>query len=611
MLIEKAKTIGFLWLAILVCLGLSKPVQSQLLEEIMNQEFRKLKTPLDYESFVEKYKPNELAFVAVQRLATQYIHNRQWKDAVAVFEKHKPMFPNMENRFAKIIELLEAPEEGLVVRNLGSSINTSAGEWDPTPTPNGRKLYFTGHSRSDGYGKHDVFVSEMLNGRWQPAQNAGKDVNTEAGDETIDNITADGTRLLLSGSGPAELGSFGMFYIDKTTTGWGPAQLFPSPINSRYHDEGPFMTSDGKSLLFSSDRPGGIGDFHEKQKSFHGSGWGNTDIYVCLKTDSGWGDPINLGPVINTPYAETSHFIHPDSKTLYFSSDAHYGLGCLDVFKSTRLSDTSWTEWSEPVNLGKEINSEDDDWGYVVDISGDSAFFAAKNREGGSGGWDIYSITLPRQIRPDTVVTIKGKVTDETGKFLAADIKWENLSTGKNVGQLKTDPQDGSYFIALPLGKIYGYFAEAQGYYPVSENINLKNKTESTSITKDIVLISIQEMKKTDKTILINNLFFDFDKYHLKPESYPELKRLANILKQNPDLHVEILGYTDNVGTPAYNKQLSEKRAKAVVDYIVSIGCDASKLSAGGFGESQPVASNETEKGRCKNRRVEFQIKKD
>jgi len=328
-----------------------------------------------------------------------------------------------------------------------------------------------------------------------------------------------------------------------------------------------------------------------------------------VKTDSSWGDPINLGPVINTPYAETSHFIHPDGKTLYFSSDAHYGFGGLDVFKATRLSDTSWTEWSEPINLGKEINNDDDDWGYMVDISGDSAFFAAKNREGGYGSWDIYSITLPQQTRPDTVVTITGKVTDETGKFLAADIKWEDLTTGKNVGQLKTDPRDGSYFIALPSGKNYGYYAEAAGYYSVSDNIDLRNKSGSQRITKDIVLISIKEIKKTGKTVQINNLFFDFDKHYLKSESYPELKRLANILKQNPDLHVEILGYTDNIGTPFYNRWLSEQRAKVVVNYLVSIGCKTSELSATGYGESQPIASNDTEEGRQKNRRIEFRIK--
>ncbi|MFQ5651223.1 MAG: OmpA family protein [bacterium] len=556
------------------------------------------------DGFIKQNAPSEDAFVAVQRVAARYIRGRQWEQASEVFKRYRPLFKEMDQRFARIIALLEADEEGLVVKNLGPNINTAAGEWDPTPTADGRFLYFTGYLRPDGPGRHDVFVSEFRNGQWQPAVSLGPDVNTTLGDETIDNITADGNTLLLSGRIVEGFGRIDVFYVTKTTTGWDSVRFFPSPINTRYDEQGPFITSDGKALLFDSDRPGSIGQFKLLGSPFHGDYWGNEDIYVSVVTDTGWSQPTNLGPTINTPFTEVLPFLHPDGKTLYFNSTGHYGLGRLDVFKAVRLRDDSWTEWSEPVNLGKEINTADNDMGYTVTTSGELAYYAAKNRAGGYGNWDIYSVTLPRIGEPDIVVTIRGKVTDSNGNPLAADVRWEDLTTGQNVGQLSSDPQDGSYFIALPLGKNYGYYAKVKGYYPTSSHVDLRTQTDALERTEDIVLVAIAQ----DTTVRINNVFFDFDKYELKSESHPELNRLARILKNNPEMKVEILGHTDHVGTEAYNLWLSEQRAHAVVDYLISVGCEASKLTAIGYGKSKPIASNETEEGRQKNRRVEFRV---
>lgn len=551
------------------------------------------KTSARYDSLIKVSAPAEDAFVAVQRVAAPYIRARQWVKAIEIFERYRPLFNNMDDRFANIVSLLEADEEGLVVKNLGPNINTSAGEWDPTPTTDGRFLYFTGYGRADCLGRSDVFLSEFDNGEWQPATNLGSDVNTKEGSETMNNITADGNRLLLSGT---VAGLFKMFYVDKTMAGWGPPHVFPKPINSPYHDDGPLITSDGKAILFESDRPGGTGDYHRRGISFHGDRWGSTDLYVCVKNDSGWSAPINLGSTINTPYAETAHFLHPDGKTLYFSSNGHYGLGRLDVFKSVRQREDSWTEWSEPVNLGKEINTVDDEWGYKVTTSGEVAYFAARNRKDGYGGWDTYSVTLPKEAKPEVVVTIRGKVIDRAGNPLAADIKWEDLATGQNVGELKSDPQNGSYFIPLTLGINYGYYAEVPGYYPVSSSVNLQNSTQSHDITEDIVLVAIEELKQKDTTVRINNIFFDFDQYDLRPESFPELRRLGKILQENPELQVEIAGHTDNVGPEAHNLWLSNNRALAVVDYLVSLGCDHTKLIALGHGEGKPIAATTPKK---------------
>ena len=571
-----------------------------------------------YERFIKRSAPGEQAFVALERVAEPYIRAGEWEQAAEVYERYQGSFDTMDERFEKVIAVLEAEEEGLVVANLGQGINTSAHEGLPVPTADGMYLYFTGKDRSDGFGEEDIFVSIFENGGWGKAENLGAGVTGVTGvtgvntmrNESLCSISADGNRLILFGNYAGSFGGGDIFYSDRTRQGWGRMQHLPRPINSIYFESDGFVTSDGKAMLFTSDRPGNIGEFHPKDEPFHGNTWGNTDIYVSLVTPDGYSEPVNLGPGINTPFAERTPFLHPDGKTLYFSSDGHYGLGRLDVFKTVRLSETSWTEWSEPRNVGKHINTAGDDWGYTVSTSGEIAYFSAYGGKDSYGGYDIYSITLPGQARPEAVATISGKVTDEQSNPLTAAIKWEDLATGENAGELRSNPQDGSYFIVLPLGANYGYYAEKEGYYPVSKNVDLTEQTEAVDITEDIIMASISEIKEKGTAVRINNIFFEFDRYSLKPESFPELDRLAELLKESPDMKVEIAGHTDNVGTEEYNLELSRKRAQSVVSYLVSVGCERANLIPRGYGEQKPIDTNETEQGRAVNRRVEFKFLK-
>ena len=557
-----------------------------------------------YDEFIRDSSPSDDAFLAVQRQADRYINARLWDSAVSVFKHYEPYFETEYDKFETIISILKAPMEGLRITNLGPGINTKGDEWDPNPTPDGRYLYFSSSGRPDSYGGSDVYFSDLKEGSWQLPRNVGRSINGP-NEETVDNVTTDGNGLLLSGTFEGTFGNFDIYYARKTRDGWGAMEHYPYPINTQYTDEGGYLTSDGKALIFTSDRPGGVGDYHPYGQYWHGSNMGNMDIYVCLRTDSGWSRPINLGPTVNTPYAERAPFLHPDGRTLYFSSNGHPGMGQLDVFKTVRLSDTSWTEWSEPVNLGKEINTIIDDWGYKVGVTGDSAFFAGHWRSDGYGGWDLYTVTMPKETKPGKVVTITGRVIDQHGNPLDAVIKWEDLETGKNVGTLRSSPQDGSYIIVLPYGRNYGYYAEKEGYYPGSESIDLRSLPDISSIRQNITLVSLDEMKKMHTRVRINNLFFDFDKYELKSESRPELDRLAAILEKEPQAQVEIDGYTDNVGTEAYNIELSRRRAEQVYQYLIGRGLDKARLTAKGFGTSSPVAGNDTEEGRARNRRVE------
>lgn len=558
-----------------------------------------------YDSFVKRNAPSEDAFVAVQRIAEPYIQEKQWEKAAEIFKAYRPLFEPKHGRFDKIIAMLEADEEELVVTNLGPGINTEADEYEPIPKADGSTLYFTSNDRNDSNGGEDVYFSVHVEGKFQNAENLGSGINTDK-NESLNSISADGNRIILFGNYAASYGFGDNFYADKTSKGWSEIKHFPKPINSKSFDSDAMITSDGKAIIFASDRDGCIGDFNRKGFLFHGSYVGNLDIYICIQGKDGWSESINLGPVINTPYCDRTPFLHPDGKTLYFSSEGHYGLGRLDVFKAVRLSEDSWKEWSEPVNLGKEINSAGHDWGYRIATSGEVAFFSTCEKSDGFGGEDIYSITLPQEVRPDVVATVRGKVTDNEGNPLEAGIKWEDLSSQIDLGQLKSDPSDGSYFIVLPLGKNYGYHAEKDGYYPASKNIDLREETEPLEIVEDIVLVMLKEIKEQEISVRINNIFFDFDRYDLLPESFPELNRLAEVLKDYPEATVKISGHTDSIGTDAYNLELSRKRAQAVVDYLISVGCSGGNLLAEGYGEKIPIAGNDTGEGRARNRRVEF-----
>ena len=400
------------------------------------------------------------------------------------------------------------------------------------------------------------------------------------------------------------------FYVEKTVRGWSEVNHYKSPINGFYFDADAMKTADGKAIIFTSDRPGCIGQYHEKGKFYYGHTWGNIDIYISVKTDSGWSDAINLGETINTPYCEYTPFLHPDGKTLYFSSDGHYGLGNLDVFKATRLNDSSWTEWSEPVNLGKEINSPNSDWGYKIATSGELAFFSIYDKPDGFGMSDIYSIELPKKAKPNLVITIAGKITDPDGNPLEAEIKWNDLTLMKEAGEAKSDPQTGEYFIVLPAGHEYSYNAEKEGYFGKSEHVDLTNKEGFERYSLDIILYPIIDLVTTEKnspTVEII-VFFDLDKWGLQEKSTPDLNRLVKLLGKHQELKIEIQGHTDNIGTKEYNKILSQKRARSILNYLVGAGIKKERLISKGFGETHPVKTNETEEGREKNRRVEIKF---
>ena len=274
------------------------------------------------------------------------------------------------------------------------------------------------------------------------------------------------------------------------------------------------------------------------------------------------------------------------------------------LFRS-RLADSCWNCWSEPINLGKEINGPNSDWGYKISTDGKEAYFSkdskSKSRE------DIYKINLPAHLRPDIVARIEGELKNSKNQPISATIRWEDLESNKVIGTSKSDPQDGSYFIVLPMGKNYGYFVEDSSYFPMAQNLDLRNTTNAVEVKKDIVAISITDMINEKIAVPMNNLFFEKLKSNLLIASYPELNRIATILKEKK-YKVEISGHTDNVGSESMNQKLSEERANSVKNFLISKGVNPSFIQSIGFGFSKPKTTNETEEGKAENRRVEIRF---
>ena len=351
-----------------------------------------------------------------------------------------------------------------------------------------------------------------------------------------------------------------------------------------------FLANDNKTLLMSIQRD----DTHGKK-----------DLYVSFyEGDLNFSEPLNLGPVVNTDEIETSPFLASDGISLYYSTEGLPGYGSSDIFVTRRLDDT-WTHWSAPQNIGKPVNTSDWDAYYTIPASGDYAYFVSNKNSLGEA--DIFRIKLPEKAKPDPVVLVEGKVLNaKTKEPVDASISYELLPSGAEAGLARTNPVTGEYKIVLPYGNNYGFSANAKGFIPVSENLDLTKIASYKVITRDLYLVPV----KVGETVRLNNIFFDSGKSTLRAESYPELNRVVKLMNQNPALEIELAGHTDNEGADDLNLKLSGDRAAAVKAYIVSKGIPDARISAKGYGETKPVAGNNTEEGKQLNRRVEFTILK-
>ena len=476
--------------------------------------------------------------------------------------------------------------------NLGPMINSEYHEVLPVIAPDGKTLYFVrkDHPQNTGISrKDDIWYSRLQpDGTWGPALNIGTPLNDD-GYNFVSTVMPDNNALLL-GNKYYRDGSQdeGVSLTTRSDSGWSfPKNLEIKNINNLSEWSEYTMSPDGRVIIMSVLRADSIG---------------GRDLYVSfLKDDDTWTDPENMGTSVNSAYADITPFLAADGVTLYFSSDRPGGFGSNDVYMTRRL-DYTWKNWSDPRNLGYPINTPGWDAYYTVPANGEFAYFVST--ASGYGKGDIFRITLPESARPMPVMLVSGKVRDIDGKVVPAVIEYERLSDGKTIGTAHADPKTGEYKIALPMGNEYGFHAESDGYYPVSAHLDLTDLSSFDEVQRDLVLAPLTR----GSSIRLNNIFFDFDMDVLRDESFPELDRLVRMLRERPSMIIAVDGHCDDYGGHEYNMDLSRRRARSVVNYLVSKGISAARLVPRGFGKTRPVATNDTDEGRQLNRRVEYTI---
>ncbi len=568
-------------------------------------------------------------------LGKAYHLDMQWDKAIKEFQTVQQSLKGAElellnadinNHVAQCLngkEMVQHPIR-VFIDNVGVEINSQYPDYGPVISADESVMLFTSRRPATTGGGidpsinepfEDIYISTKKNNKWTPALNMGSPINTNDHDANS-GLSADGQKFLIYiGTNQGDL-----FESELKGEQWSRPEHMNKNINTPYHESSACYSPDGKAVYFVSDKPEGS--------------YGDRDIYISYKDEKGrWGKAVNLGPTINTQYGEEGVFIHPDGKTMYFSSQGHKSMGGYDIFKS-RYDDVT-KKWSEPENLGYPVNTPDDDVFFVTSASGKHGYYASFNGNG-YGEKDIYMATFlgiekpmvlnnednllasiaspiketviaPTMLIKEAQLTIlKGFITDEiTKKPLEATIEIIDNQKNEVVATFNSNSSTGKYLVSLPAGKNYGIAVKKTDYLFHSENFDIPNTAAYQEIVKDVALKNIVVGSK----IILKNIFFDFDKSTLRTESTNELERLTNLLKVDaPTLKIEISGHTDSKGADAYNKVLSNNRAKAVVDYLISKGISPDRLTSAGYGEEQPIATNDTDEGRQLNRRTEFKI---
>lgn len=485
--------------------------------------------------------------------------------------------------------------------NLGSGVNSADPEYYPCITADDRTLMFTRRIASTDPmvgQQEDFFVSQRGDDRnWKPSRGIPS-VNTDR-NEGAGTLSPDGRFIIFTacayadgtyGKGRKGLGSCDLFISRRIGERWSPPENLGPPVNSRNWESQPSLASDGRTLYFVRGVRAQDGIL-------------NTDIYMTqLQDDGRWSNPEKLGPNVNTPFQEESVQIHPDGRTLYFSSNGHPGMGGLDIFVSRKEADG---RWGQALNLGYPINTPGDENSLLVSADGLLAYFAS-DRPGGFGDLDLYSFELYPQARPVPVTFVKGKVYDrDTKAAVEADVMLYDLASGELATAAYSDPQSGEFLVCLPTGRDYALNAGAEGYLFFSQTYDVKGEgAADRAFELDVPMAPL----KPGASIALRNVFFNTASYELLSASDVEIDKLARLLYLNPGLRIELGGHTDNVGNDAANQKLSEQRAQAVRERLIAKGVEAGRLTAKGYGRSKPVATNDTEEGRALNRRTEITV---
>lgn len=559
-----------------------------------------------------------------------YQMNLNWDKAINEYETYKKTVSPKDANELKIVnksiyecqsgrELVKNPIR-VFIDNVGPNINTPYNDYTPVISADESVMMFTSRrpgTTGNGIDEYlnepfeDIWVSYKDGKSWTKAVNLGPPINTPLHDAVVC-LSPDGQKLITF-NGKKNGGDLFISSLDGNK--WSEPDNMGKAINTSGHEPSATFSYDGKTIFFVSSRDGGLGGH---------------DIYISKVNEKGrWESAVNAGPIINTEYDEDAVFMLPDGKTMYFSSKGQNSMGGYDIFKTTYENG----KFSKPENMGYPVNSPDNDVFFQLAANGVHAYYSTANN-GGLGGQDIYKITLLGPEKPPVLMNednllasvaapvsdfktekieskgpkmtiLRGVVTDEQSKLpLEATIDLIDNEKNELLATFHSNSTTGKYLVSLPSGKNYGIAVKKEGYLFHSENFDLPATADFQEVEKNI------ELKKIDigKTIVLRNIFFDFDKATIRPESANELDRLIKLLTDNPSIRIELGSHTDSKGSDDYNQKLSQQRSQSVVSYLIGKGIAASRLEAKGYGETVPIASNDTDEGRQQNRRTEFKI---
>lgn len=502
-----------------------------------------------------------------------------------VFAQKKPATP----------QKAPADQIKITISNVGKTVNSTFSDYAPVISADGGMMVFTSRRpvtekeiKRGKEGMENVYLSDFdeKKKKWGIAKIFPESINQPGRHNSAIALSNDGQRMLLYRDD--EDGNGDIYESVLEGEMWSAPVKLPEPINSKDHESSASISPDGQSIYFVSNRKGGQG---------------GRDIWMCRQGKDGqWGKAENLGNVINTSSDEEGIFIHPDGKTVYFSSKGHKSTGGYDIFKS-ELDNGAWTT---PVSLGAPVNTTDDDLYFVVTADGKIGYYASA-KAGGIGEKDIYMVfPVEKKKKKGPALTLfKGVVIDKVSQApLESEIEITDNEKKEVVSKVKSNSATGKFLISLPSGKNYGINVKKDGYLFYSDNLTIPDTAAYKEIVKTVAL----EKLIVGSKIVLKNIFYDFDKASLRAESESELDHLVLLLKNNSTMKIELSSHTDSKGTDDYNMKLSQARAQSVVDYLINKGISKDRLVAKGYGELQPIETNDTEEGRQMNRRSEFKI---
>jgi outer membrane protein OmpA-like peptidoglycan-associated protein len=556
----------------------------------------------------------------------------EWDKAIVEYEGYKMTLSPKDKEELELVnkridecrtgkELAKNPVR-VFVDNVGLEVNSTYSDYSPVITADESIMMFTsrrpggvsaGISPEDNLPFEDIWVCFKQGKKWSPAKNIGLPVNLELHNAAIC-LSPDGSKLITYDGAK---GGGDLFISELQGSMWTKPEYAGKAINSDGHEASASFSYDSKTLYFvSSDRKDGLGGH---------------DIYFSHITEKGkFEKAVNIGPPINSKYDEDGVFMMPDGKTMYYSSRGPGSIGGYDVFKTTFENG----HWTAPVNMGIPINTPDDDVFFVLSANGRHAYYSSASMKG-YGGQDIFKITIlgPEKqpllnsqdqllamaaapisnLKTEAAVEskgpkmalLKGVITDaKNGQVLEAAIDLIDNEKNQLLATFKSNSSTGRYLVTLPAGKNYGIAVKKDGYLFHSENFIIDQNADYVEYNKDVALKKVE----IGSVIVLRNIFFDFDKATIRPESANELDRLIKLLTENPTIKIELGSHTDSKGSDDYNMKLSDSRSKSVVEYLITHGIPADRLTAKGYGETKPIDTNDTDDGRQNNRRTEFKI---